>query len=1483
MGKTRRRTWLVAGSFVLVGAGAAGLIALDRAAEGILSRARPSLERTLSGPLGHDVDLGPYEGLRPLGLGIAIGPSRILPSAADRSELSLAGLEVGLAPLASLRRLQPVLQITVHRLRGQLQANEAGRYWTFGPLSGDGTLPRLGVQYRLADPALLRFGPQQQTLELRSRGAVRLGEAFFSTASELRWLDAEGVLRLDAQGHWDRPRFRLRTRLDRLNLKPLGAVIAPAQDLDASGTLEGDVQIGWADGSLNCRGGLSLKRLELAALNSNRLRVACKGDQLTLQPATLRFGAFEARASGSVALNKSFDLQADVRRTDLSSASQDRLKLRIQGPWGEPRWSADGEIQLPEATGLNTALTLDAQWRTPWLQDQQPSVAVDRLRLSAPGLRFGLAGTIGSRLDLRSTELQIDPRFWSALPTLQAGLGQTAPLLGSVDVSGGLASPELSLKLGQASNPLLDEWSFQTRWSSQDSALVLDHFTSPLLRAEARLPVQLAQGRLQTGELQSGFELQPFSLSRFTPLIGTPLGGQVAARGRVKGPLSGLQPDISLTLNQPRVGALQVPERWQGSLNGELGRGARLAMAAQQPVVPGSLVAELDADAWPKTVLLRRGEGQLRLHGLDPAGEQRRYRWRAADLNIDGLRFIVPPVNQPKAVAGQLSGAGSLAMGPLAIRGSAVIADGSMAGVAVQSLELEGSLGDGRFQADAALAPLQGSIRLKARGDLGGWMHSGIEAEGLDVTWLTLLARQLRGSDPEPGLAPGRAEDLGTLFINTFGGSLDGQLRALAESRRALEAYALAHPRKGPELERLEGRVNLSGTIDGPDPKRLKADLIAKAHLWIEGDDQAKALQLEPMVATLRGPLLGGSGDLSLLQVPLSLLALLAPVPPQLRGSVGIRGRYDLSGTAPLLVSDLLLDSASLAGQPLQLEQRSVVVERELIRLNLALKGGESKEAVTVAGTVPFNPDSDLNLRLESHGDALGVLTLLAGDSLAVKRGSTNLRLLLRGPLNQPQANGFVVVSNGDLSIGEQELSRINASILFDFDRVLVQRLEAEVGRGGLLRGSGSLGLFTPQSGSSPLTLQLSQAQIRQPIVQFQADGELQVSGALLQPVLSGHLDLSRGTLRPQSGFFGRLRRGGIQAPVPTGVEGSSAAVQLGPQALNTLLEEEWDFQEPLVLMGPNRSIQAPDQLQRFMPTLSAIRLENLRLALGPDTRVLMPSISFQGGGVVTLNGPVDPSLQARGVIRLNAGRIWIPPLAPLRLDPQEENVAVFTPSLGLIPYVDVAMQARVSDTVTAGNSDQLTSTNLFASNGTGSAHAAVGQLRLVKVMVQATGPANRLGDRNNLVLRSSPPMSEQQLLGLIGGNSLASLGGTGGAALATMLSQSLLSPVLGTLTDAMGQRLQVAIFPTYVNPEVKSEKERTSGRVSPTLTVVTEFGLALTDKLNLSLLMAPNTTDVEVPPQGTVSYRLTPTTSVSAAMDANGTWQSQLQVFFRF
>ena len=64
-------------------------------------------------------------------------------------------------------------------------------------------------------------------------------------------------------------------------------------------------------------------------------------------------------------------------------------------------------------------------------------------------------------------------------------------------------------------------------------------------------------------------------------------------------------------------------------------------------------------------------------------------------------------------------------------------------------------------------------------------------------------------------------------------------------------------------------------------------------------------------------------------------------------------------------------------------------------------------------------------------------------------------------------------------------------------------------------------------------------------------------------------------------------------------------------------------------------------------------------------------------------------------------------------------------------------------------------------------------------------------------------------------------------------------------------------------------------------VTGVVGFGVDITDRFDVSVLAAPNNTDV--PPKASVSYQISPSTSISGAVDVNGTWQSQLQVFFRF
>jgi translocation and assembly module TamB len=173
-----------------------------------------------------------------------------------------------------------------------------------------------------------------------------------------------------------------------------------------------------------------------------------------------------------------------------------------------------------------------------------------------------------------------------------------------------------------------------------------------------------------------------------------------------------------------------------------------------------------------------------------------------------------------------------------------------------------------------------------------------------------------------------------------------------------------------------------------------------------------------------------------------------------------------------------------------------------------------------------------------------------------------------------------------------------------------------------------------------------------------------------------------------------------------------------------------------------------------------------------------------------------------------------------------------------------------------------------------------VDQLRLVKVRLEATGPADRLAQ--NIRLTSSPPLPPERLVALIGGNSLVGLvAGNAGSALATVLGQSLLSPLVGGLSDAFGQRLSFALYPTYFAPAELVPNANRSRRLPSQLVLGSEIGLDLTERFNFSVLAAPNRSDI--PPQMTLRYQASDRLGIQTSIDTEGRWQSQLQLFFRF
>ena len=70
--------------------------------------------------------------------------------------------------------------------------------------------------------------------------------------------------------------------------------------------------------------------------------------------------------------------------------------------------------------------------------------------------------------------------------------------------------------------------------------------------------------------------------------------------------------------------------------------------------------------------------------------------------------------------------------------------------------------------------------------------------------------------------------------------------------------------------------------------------------------------------------------------------------------------------------------------------------------------------------------------------------------------------LLIGGSLLAPEANGFIVMNDGKFVVRDQIISKVNSSILFDFDRLEVQEFKGRIGRSGTIQAIGALKLFKP-------------------------------------------------------------------------------------------------------------------------------------------------------------------------------------------------------------------------------------------------------------------------------------------------------------------------------------------------------------------------------------------------------------------------------------
>ncbi len=1431
--RRRARHGLVAAGLVGLGL-AGGVFWFDRIVGALYGRLKPSLESQIGKAMGRPLVLGPYQGLRPDGLWI--GPSRFLRGPQDSSTAGAEGVRLRVDPLASLWLRGAVVDLGLKRARADLQRNAGGQFWVLGNLPAGQEPPRLDLRLSLLQPADVRLtgaGATSRPLQLTAAGRVALRLHQREIDLNLRLQppagNGGGSALVSLTGQWQKQHWQGQLTARRFSLALLHPLL-PFADRPGgklAGEANGRLGLTIAEGPARCNGGLEVRSLRWqldrssAPLTAERLPLTCRDRALSLPASPWRFGPWGGRLAARADADRRLSVQFEAQPPPRHPLGRRPLKAELEGRW------EDGQLRIAR---------LDA--------------GLGRSTLKA-------RGSVGPSLAL-DARWRVDPNDFPAASRLPEWLRE--PLSGRLRADGRLASPRLRLETGQPAQPLLGPWQAALVWS--DRALRLERFRSDHIEATARLPLAFQAGKgLVAGPLQTNLDVRDYPLARLDPLLGTTLQGRLDVKGAISGPLAELRPDLQLRLAQPGAGPLLLAETWRGRL-----RDRSLDLRAVAPTPSGRITALLDRRWQPVRATIDRGGGRLSLEGR-PAG----YRWTARSFPLRGLAVATGPKRRLRPLEGALSGSGRLGLQPLGFDGRVELRSPQFLGVGGRRIVADVQYDDRRYQVKGQIEPLgQGTIAATVAGRWNGPFRARFQARQLS----TLLFRQLtdawpiwRGASAPPR---GQASDLGSLMIDTMGGTVNDLLRALAraEERLAARTIEASQSTRQERLERLQALIDADLELSGPDFARTRADLKATGHLWFDQGDRAEALASKPFEVRLEGPLTGGAGSFSLADLPLSLLALLTPLPESLRGSLAAKGRYRLGGARPDLSLDLALEDGRLGDRSLRLKRGRVELKGDGLGLDLALLAEGASRSVDLAGTIPLVASQPgLELRLATRGDGLRFLTRLAGQAFEWQEGGADLQLLVRGSLDDPIANGFLRLRDLRCRFIGQDVRDVQATVLFDFEQLVVQEFRARVGPKGQLAGEGRLGLFRALGQDRTLTMKLEQVPFSVPRLAAVGDGQLHLSGSLLAPVLGGDVAISRGTINVMPGQLA------VSEPV------SDKPVQ--PRTMPELLESKWNFDQPLVLLGPNVESTTAEELRASVPRFPYLAFQDLMLKLGPDLRVVIPNIAnFTTAGQLRISGRLDPSLQASGVVRLLGGRLSLFTTS-FSLDPDAPNVAIFTPSLGLVPYLDIALRTRISDSISVLNPAGLGDTAPSVQDAPNQAgFSALSQLQLILVTVSVSGPADRIAE--NLKLRSSPPLPQERLVALIGGNSLAGLSGGGaGAALATVVGQTLLSPLLSSLSDAFGQRVSLALYPTYVNQSVNNDRELSSRRLPPQLVLGAEVGVDITNRFNMSVLAAPNRSDV--PPQMTLTYKASDTFNLQTSIDTEGAWQSLLQVFFRF
>ncbi|GAB4215366.1 MAG: translocation/assembly module TamB domain-containing protein [Synechococcales cyanobacterium] len=1248
-----------------------------------------------------------------------------------------------------------------------------------------------------------------------------------------------------------------------LNLQGVTAPTAYAQVADTLG-LPTDIPItAQLQAQVNLSGSLDRPQLRGSFQSTGRAQV----DQLTIEEMQGQFLLREQeiflsnlqanlaggtlRGAGRVPLGGTGSLTWQAERLDVARLSQ---PYGVTPPTALGLLSGQGTVQMDPRDPQITATwqlqggELEGSGGLSW---QNGLVTVPSATLQVLGGRVDL----NARLDAQQTTAQLtvtgipipSPTVGAESPGQFSGIFQVRGPSPDLRLATTRIQGELQASLSALSVPIQAQgtWDGQRLLLSQGTLANLGTFSG-------QIPIDPAT--LQLGPLDLRLTTQDLPLTAI-PLWPTaiPSSGTITGQAHLQGSPNDLSLQGTLALHNltlaevPFAPQLKGTILWQqrsGQTSVDLRGGGDSASAPQGD----RLALRLGSQGRPEQFVVQQGstraEGRGTADTLAVTFRQVPVTW------LQGVVPSLPPLT------GQLEGDVQWDWQSQSAQGQATIAALTLNGIRAQSLrsqfryqprqldltELSLTLFESEYQltGQVLLPPNQDpQLNLRLLTQTGNLQD--IVSAFRWRSWEDLLQRGLN----LPQLGP--ASDLEVNPISVLGLALAKQLERYEEILAELATLASQQAQaqlRIPPLRSLRGTFQAQATLTGSlaDP-RLTFNLngedwdladrqttFALDTVTVSGTLAENTLTLAPLqlthdnrTAIFRGQLGQGQqqGSLSIDRMPMTILQPFLPRLLRVQGDLSLMA--DISGNMdhPQISGQLTIAQARLNQVPLEAASGRFSYQNGQLNLNSALQLNP-QAPVSIIGQIPLrlpfsqdtpNPQA-LNLNLKLENDGLELVNLLT-TAIRWEGEQENLDLTIRGSLSDPVLLGNLTVKGGTLRVPQlpAPITDLEGQVRFNLNQIEVDTLSGRFSQ-GTVNAQGILSVNQEGRASetvreNPLTLALRDIQMDVPIYQGRTEGDLTVHGHLFNPLLGGQITLSQGTID-----VGNLN------PV----------------------------QQPSAATPPN-------------PTAPQIEFNGLAVVLTGPTDIRHPLFRFIGGGRIQLFGSVQQPIP-EGVINLDRGQVNLF-ATTFRLDRSRSNTVTFDRNPDPVLDLRLATQATEFFRDTSGGLVFDASRNLPGSQQT------------IQIRADVNGRASALAQndpRTSIVqLSSSPFRTRDEIIGLLGGDAIASLSANNG--------------VLGLAGSALFFSLQDTLIETLslddvrLGPVVQTQGENSANRFSVGL------GLEVAKDLgpNLSVSLQQNLTDPQATLRYGLRYRLNDSMITRISTDLKGDSSIALEFETRF